>query len=526
MSQQNNDTISIDRKFILFKRKHLCKFSLFRKYYFPSYNKKPSAPFHKELSSILSDMSAKRGVKTAIAAPRESAKSTVVSLQYVIYCICYRLEQFIILLSNTSDQASNFLNDIKHELEKNDKLIKDFPDVCETGKKPNPPRWSKNEIITRNGIKVLALGAGQQIRGRRNKESRPSLIILDDIETDESFQNPESYYKLQDWLTKAVLKSGTSTTNIIYIGTIHHYNSLLAQFTDPQKHPGWNKKIYRSVISWSIHPELWDTWVKIFNYREEYDGAQGPGSAKKYFDTNKEKMLLGTKVLWPANKSYYNLMVLREQDGYLSFDSEMQNEPVNPRDCFFNLDEIHYWDERYRSDEELIYTLKCNLEFYGSCDPSLGKYRHKGDFSAIISAAVDVTTGVVYVLDADIARKKPHETIDDILAHHKRRNYSKFAFETNQFQEFMAYELEKRARASGLYLAVEQIKHSTDKLGRIESLQPFIKNGTIQFSKRHRALLEQMKFFPKGAHDDGLDALEMIFKLCKDAQDGPRVRWV
>ena len=49
-------------------------------------------------------------------------------------------------------------------------------------RKPTPLKWSQKEIITRNGIKVLSLGVGQQLRGRRNKEFRPSLIILDDIE--------------------------------------------------------------------------------------------------------------------------------------------------------------------------------------------------------------------------------------------------------------------------------------------------------------------------------------------------------
>ena len=83
----------------------------------------------------------------------------------------------------------------------------------------------------------------------------------------------------------------------------------------------------------------------------------------------------------------------------------------------------------------------------------------------------------------------------------------------------MGSELERRAREAGEYLNIEQIKHASDKLARIQSLQPFVKNGTIQFSKRHLTLLDQMKFFPKGNHDDGLDALEMLFKLCKEGID-------
>jgi phage terminase large subunit-like protein len=50
-------------------------------------------------------------------------------------------------------------------------------------------------------------------------------------------------------------------------------------------------------------------------------------------------------------------------------------------------------------------------------------------------------------------------------------------------------------------------------------LQPLVKNATIQFSKKHQTLLDQMKYFPKGAHDDGLDALQMAVELAQKATD-------
>lgn len=135
-----------------------------------------------------------------------------------------------------------------------------------------PFRWTQKEIITKNGIQILALGAGQQMRGRRNKQHRPSLIILDDIEKDDSVQNPRSYYKLRDWLEKSILKAGTSETKIIFLGTIHHYESLLAKYTSQEEHFGWKKKIYRSVINWADNIGLWERWRNIYTCREEYQG--------------------------------------------------------------------------------------------------------------------------------------------------------------------------------------------------------------------------------------------------------------
>jgi hypothetical protein len=62
---------------------------------------------------------------------------------------------------------------------------------------------------------------------------------------------------------------------------------------------------------------------------------------------------------------------------------------------------------------------------------------------------------------------------------------------------------------------VKEINHSSDKLGRIQSLEPLISTGTLRFSRKHRILLDQLRQFPKAAHDDGPDALEMAVSLVK-----------
>jgi predicted phage terminase large subunit-like protein len=511
---------SIENKIIKMRRQAGRDFKVFRRYYFPHYCNIPDAEFHHEMYDFLQGLTQKRGVKAAIAAPRDSGKSTVVSTIYAIYCICYRIEEFIVIISSTNDQASGFLSHIKNELETNERLISDFPEVCEVGTKPKPPRWTQKEIIARNGVAMIALGTGQQIRGRRNKEFRPSLIILDDIETDDTVQSPDSFHKLEDWVTKSVLKSGSPKTNVIYVGTIHHYGSLLAQFTNPNMFPGWEKRIYRSVISWSNNPHLWEEWVRIFNNHQEYHGSSGPDAARVFFEAQKDKMLEGTAVLWPQKKSYYDLMVMREQEGDVSFDSEMQNEPVNPRDCLYNVEEFHYWDDQFQTEGELFRSFLDGAVIYGACDPSMGKQNKRSDFSAIITVAMDKSTKKKYVLDADIQRRRPDKTLEDIMEYHIWRKYRSFGFETNHFQEYCAEQLRKNALQRGLSIPLEEIKHMSDKKGRIESLQPAIKSGEILFSRKHYALLEQFKYFPKGSHDDGPDALEMVIDLCRKHGSG------
>ena len=485
--------------------------STFARTYFKKYLYKEMCQFHKDLYSMLMSASRERNERIAIAAPRGSAKSVVVSLVYIIWSICYRKEGYIVILSDTHDQAVAFLSHIKEELENNEELCSDFPEACGMGSV-----WKEGEIITQNGVKVTALGAGQKIRGRRNKEARPSLIILDDIENDENTQNPDSREKLFNrWFSKAILKAGSSSTNVVVIGTIQHYDSLLAKLTCDNEMPGWKKRIYKSVISWSEDTKRWETWANIFHGREPYKGLPSEEGAKAYFDDNKGAMLEGTKVLWAEKEDYYALMVMKEKEGKWSFDSEKQNEPVSQESCPFNSDGFPYWCNNYKTEEELIQIHGEELDMYGGCDPSMCGGGKSSDYPAIITVARHRKTGVLYILDVDMKRRKPKELIEAILTYCQKRKYKKFVIEANGFQELMAMELARLSAERGIYVPIEPIKNTDNKEQRILWLAPLIDAGIIQFSKKHQMLLDQMRCFPKAKHDDGPDALQMVVRCCQ-----------
>jgi len=483
---------------------------VFAQLFLPHYLKKKSCAFHKELYGMLYEMASQRGERLAVAAPRGNAKSAIVSTIFVLWCICYKRDDFIVLISDTGDQAENHLTQVKFELEENERLKESFPDICEIGQKPTPPRWTRNEIVTRNGVMVTALGSGQKIRGRRNREIRPSFIILDDIENDENTQSEDSRQKLFSWFTKAVLKAGSERTNVVVIGTIQHCDSLLARLTKEDEMPGWQKRIYRAVIEWASNHKLWQNWTNIFNNREAYKDATGKQAAQQFYLDNKVAMLEGTAVLWPEKEDYYALMVLREEELASAFASEKQNEPVNSKESLFNPEEFHYWSDNYRAPEELLQWLGDNAQFFGSCDPSSGEYSDKGDYSAIIVVARDKRDGNLYVIEASIARRKPSDTVNDILAFCRKYKFVKFAGEGNYFQDLMIQDMDKRAKAESIYTEFVSIKNTSNKKERVQSLQPLIKNGTIKFSKAHTALIDQLRDFPKGKYDDGPDALHMV----------------
>src|SRR3989338_5944039 len=60
---------------------------------------------HREVYDILKCAFEKPGMKFALAAPRKFGKSTMLTLIAVLYSICYKKDQFIVILSETKGQA-------------------------------------------------------------------------------------------------------------------------------------------------------------------------------------------------------------------------------------------------------------------------------------------------------------------------------------------------------------------------------------------------------------------------------------
>lgn len=495
-------------------RREAAKKSLlaFAQLYLPHHLKyKPSAA-HMEIYDLLLDASTNRGKKIAVAAPRGFGKSTQITLILVLYGICYGLEKFIIIISDTASQAWQILENIKLELTQNEKLMLDFPEIFERNGSPKPPRWTQYEIETLNKIKILVLGSGQRIRGRRFGVYRPTFVVADDIESADNTASSELREKTKDWYNKAILKVGSEETNYILLGTLCHPQCLLSQYLDPNANHAWLKKKYKAIISDATDSVMWERCLNIYNNRDSFEGKQGLDGARMFYEANKTPMLEGVELLWPERWNYFDLRILQEEDP-ISFSSEYQNNPLDPRTQIFIMEELHIWTDSYKSLEELLRHIGGNVVYYMACDPSTGKDTARGDYSAIIIIALDLTTKIKYVIIADIKRRSIDQMIEDMLAYAVRFKFRKVAVESNQFQELVTKKLEEESLNRGIHMPLEHVENTSDKIQRIQALQPYTKNGTLQFDRSHKLLMEQLTYFPKEKYDDGPDALEMAFKL-------------
>ena len=489
----------------------------FGRAYFPHYFSRPSPEFHRELDAIWQQgvlkgrypltpadtkaISRLPGVRRAVAAPRGHAKSTNLTFKGTMHSTLYGYKHYPIIISDSSEQAEGFLDNIRVEFEENTAILEDFGPLAGSV-------WRSNVLVTKTNIKIEAIGSGKKIRGRKHRNWRPDLIILDDVENDENVRTPEQRSKLKNWFDKAVSKSGDDYTDIVYIGTLLHYDSLLAKTL---ANPAYRSIKYKAVIRFSQADDLWQQWESIFT---DLSNDDREADALAFFQAHKAAMLEGTQVLWEEKLSYYDLMVMRVSEGEASFNSEEQNEPINPDDCLFMEEWFEYYNEAEINFRDPIF------DFFGFIDPSLGKTK-RSDFSAIVTLAKHRSSGYMYVVDADIERRHPDRIIADVLAKERwlrasfGHGYRKLGAETNQFQWFLKEELAKASAKAGLYLPIEEVQQTSDKVMRIQTLQPDVKNKYIKFNRRHKRLLEQLTQFPMGAHDDGPDALEGARSIAK-----------
>nr|WP_224053884.1 phage terminase large subunit [Moraxella osloensis] len=464
-------------------------FKYFLAHYVPHYIRNPElSELHKYLHKVLPEVASNpESCLEAIAAPRGEAKSTIVSQLYTIWRIITAKTHYTLIVMDSIDQAYPMLEAIKAELDSNPRIKIDFPEVFGQGRV-----WQAGSIITANNIKVQVAGAGKKLRGLRHGAYRPDLVVLDDIENDENVRSPEQRDKLHTWLKKTIMPLGAAgeKLDIIYIGTILHHDSVLNRTLD---NPAWRSARFKAILKFPDNMALWDEWEALFK-------AKRLDEAEAFYQKNKKKMDKGAIVSWKA-RPIIVLMKIRARDGHDAFDSEYQNDPTAGENAPF-ANSIHYWHE-----------LPSNLMIFGAIDPSLGKQGKKRDPSAIVIGGYHRETGKLYILVADIKKRLPDRIISDIIHYQRKYSCLVWAVESVQFQEFFRTELIKRSAAAHIHVPAMPVVPHSDKLLRIETLQPHMSNGYLLLHTEQSTLIDEFKHFPKGEHDDGADATEMCWKL-------------
>ena len=310
----------------------------------------------------------------ALALPRGMGKTSLAEVA-CLWAMLYGHREFVALIGATESAALEILDSIKTELDVNELLAEDFPEVCYpvaqldgianrcAGQLYQGVRtritWTSNEIVLptikdsrASGIIVRVAGIAGRIRGMKYKRSdgrsvRPSLVIIDDPQTSESAGSLEQTRKRIRVLSGDILGLAGPGQKIsgVMPCTIIRPGDMADTILDKQKHPDWNGEKTRMVYKFPDNMKLWDKYADLRAdcLREKGDFSD----ATEFYRNNREAMDAGAIIAWDARYNHDELsalqhaMNLKFQDE-AAFWAEYQNEPM-PEDL--NEDTIMSADE-------------------------------------------------------------------------------------------------------------------------------------------------------------------------------------
>lgn len=481
-------------------------YAFFARFYLRQHFTKPFGSIHLDLIKELQrSLNTPGRVNSVVIMPRGFGKTTLVTLGAPAWAVCCQLRKYIIICSDSSEQADLQLENLKDELEANVRILEDFG--VQRGSE-----WAKGRFVTATDIRVEALGAGKKIRGRKYKENRPDLIIFDDIENLEEVKSETQRESRKKWYRQAAMRAGWEDTKTLTVGNLLHADCLLAEL---MQNPMYRRRKHSALVSWATDMKLWDEWEAIVTDKSlDNDTALENGLA--FYHANQEAMDEGGESTWPEVYPYYELMLIRASEGHTAFATELLNDPADPSTALFKVfkrfkTEIRLSGSSYETwlipltGQPSVRMQDCAL--FGFTDPSLGR-NLASDFSAIIILA-RAPHGLMFVIQSDIRRRSPNATIQAQNAWAQKLNIARWGIETNQFQAFYFTESGAKARAAGISLPLVPVNQTKNKEVRVQSLEPDINNGWILFPEHGAELLiEQLSWYGFTTHDDGPDALE------------------
>lgn len=443
--------------------------ALFGRTCFPTALKKATPPFHHEIYSALRNRNKKR---VLIAAPRGTAKSTVTSLLLPLHRIAFKHEddeEFIVIVSESQAQSINFLSRIKYHLTHSTRFKELFGDLGPNTAK----RWTATDVVTANGVRIIAVGTGQRVRGFIEGDTRPTLIIVDDFESELNAYTQEARAKNRKWMTEAVIPSLADEGRIVMIGTVISEDCFLYWAKDS---PAWNT--------------LW------------------------YAITNDD----GTPI-WPERFPHERIDAIKQEYSSVGningFYQEYMNIAQSPDEAPFKPE----WIKLHQYDFERIEGQPCivketgdgkdviPVEVYGGVDPA-SSLAARADFFVLITIGID-HEGNKYILDLYRKHVSPAEQPDIIIDKFKKYKHKKMKIETVAYQEALRAAVKKRMLEENLYIpGLEKgVKPRTRKSERLLSLVPMFAKGEFYFRSQDTEAQAEFLSYPKGKHDDVMDAL-------------------
>lgn len=448
-------------------RKELAKEDLFWFFhlYFGHYITYETATFQKE---IFCNISNPRIEHLVIVAFRGSGKSTIVSTAYPIWAMIGHMQKkFIVIVSQTQNQAQQHLRNLRAEIESNELFRNDFGNLEEESNE-----WGISSLnMPKLGAKIVAVSREQGIRGIRSGPHRPDLVISDDIEDTQSVKTREGRNKTYNWFTSEIMPIGSQKTKFVTIGNLLHEDSLLMRLKD-------------GFAAGTHDGEYHEYPIAIKNK------TMWPGAYPGMDAIDKQKRRIGNRIAWERE---YMLKIIPEEDQVVT-KSMIKTYETMP-------DKLHNESERIFIGIDLAISAK-----------------DTADYTAMIRLVVRGTGKKrrLYVQPKPINKRfNFNQTLDQMRALKNDYPSAKFIVETTAFQA----SVKQVAEAEGF--DIQGFTPKEDKRARLNMIASYIERGLVIFPENGAELLiAQLTGFGVEKHDDLMDALTMtVLEIMKEKND-------
>jgi predicted phage terminase large subunit-like protein len=407
-----------------------------------------------------------------IAAPRGTAKSTVTTLIYPLWRLAFKRSDedlFIVIISESQAQSINFLSRIKYHLTHSDNFRKTFGDMG-----PNTAsRWTHTDVVLANGTRIIAVGTGQRVRGFIEGDTRPNLIVVDDFESELNAFTPEARAKNRKWMTEAVIPSLSDDGKICMIGTVISEDCFLY----------WAKESETWRVLWY---SIWDDDEKSI-WPERFPKSRILGIKKEF-------------------ESVGNLNGFYQE--YMNIAQSPDNAPFKPEWI-----QLHHYDyERVNGQNCLVREVGDEkkiipVDVYCGVDPA-SSLSARADFFVVATIGVDHDNNK-YIIDIYRNRISPAEQPKILIDAYKKYRPRRMKVETVGYQEALRVAVRDLMREENLYIpGLESgVKPRNSKSERLMSLVPLFAKKQFYFRPQDIEPQQEFLSYPKGKHDDVMDAV-------------------
>ena len=455
------------------ERKFLAEssFGLFCLYYFSDYFQYALADYHYDFFKDCHDLANGDIKEVAWIAFRESGKTSIAKL-FVVWLIATNKRNYINIDSFDKENAERILFDVAFEMVNNQRLRADFGVLFSKERSISDIKQNRiNNFVCENGVRVEAHSTQESVRGRLHLNQRPDCLILDDIETNKTKDSQAYTKQVADHISEAM--AGMSPDGfMLYLGNL---------LTD-----------YGNVANLIKRAKTNDT-IRVRNIPVITAGK--PSWGAKYALTDEEAKETG-KV---------SIEGKQRQLGSLVFSYEMMNQPIDEMSAEFKKEFVQF--------ETMEKVMSLDTRCYVTIDSAVSE-KDSADFTGVAINWVSFENK--WYVKTYRLKVNSKDLIDHLFYIKKTYNPMFVGLEETTFTMAIQPFLEEEMRKRNEFFTVTPIKQrGVNKELRIRGLIPRWENRSVFLVGDNTELLDEMRTFPRGQHDDVLDAFASQVSIAK-----------